>query len=350
MRVKKIAAVVGIALGAAGGTAWAAEAVTSIVAPDGTISGCYQQNNGQLRVVASGEACRSSEVAISWNQKGQQGDAGAAGSVGPTGPQGPAGATGAAGPRGPEGPTGPNGEAGAVGGAGPAGPAGPKGEKGDVGGGVAWRGEWQGGVGSPMYAVGDLVRRNGAIWVARQATGGGCRLIGGVGTCPPAPGTDETVWELFAHDGAEGAAGAQGGPGPQGPQGQKGDTGSTGPQGPAGPQGAAGAAGGVSGYEIVYNEVESSAFFVNGSVTCPAGKRLLGGGAYVSNGGIYESAPDRFSGGTRWVAAGFVNVGGARLYTYGICANAQSRGRSRGRGVWLREARRDQPRPVCDEA
>jgi hypothetical protein len=138
MRIKKIAVVVGIALGAAGGTAWAAEAVTSIVAPDGTISGCYQQNNGQLRVVASGEACRSSEVAISWNQRGQQGDAGATGAPGAAGPQGAPGLPGSEGPQGPPGPPGPEGPSGQPGAPGTPGQPGPPGDQGTPGLALAW--------------------------------------------------------------------------------------------------------------------------------------------------------------------------------------------------------------------
>lgn len=51
-------------------------------ADDGVINGCYQKNQGQLRIVAAGTPCRPDENAISWNIQGPKGD---------PGPQGPAG-------------------------------------------------------------------------------------------------------------------------------------------------------------------------------------------------------------------------------------------------------------------
>jgi hypothetical protein len=67
-----------IALGALivalGGVAFA-----SIPDSSGTIHACFQQTNGQLRVVESDASCRKSERALSWNQ------------IGPTGPTGPTG-------------------------------------------------------------------------------------------------------------------------------------------------------------------------------------------------------------------------------------------------------------------
>lgn len=89
--------------------------VASIPAPDGTITGCYQKNNGQLRVVESVSQCNPSEQVLTWQQQGPQGP------QGPTGPQGPAGPQGATGPQGLTGPAGP---------AGPAGPEGPQGPPG----------------------------------------------------------------------------------------------------------------------------------------------------------------------------------------------------------------------------
>ncbi len=59
------------------------------------INGCYQKNNGQLRILtAPGDACRSSEVAIQWNDKGDKGDTGATGATGAAGTQGPRGPAG----------------------------------------------------------------------------------------------------------------------------------------------------------------------------------------------------------------------------------------------------------------
>jgi hypothetical protein len=104
----------------------------------GVISGCYQKNVGNLRVIdtTAGDSCRPSEIAISWSKTGpagQQGPAGPTGPPGPTGPQGPKGDTGATGPQGPIGPTGPKGDTGATGATGPQGPIGPTGPKGDPG-------------------------------------------------------------------------------------------------------------------------------------------------------------------------------------------------------------------------
>jgi hypothetical protein len=94
--------------------------VANIPAPDGTITGCYHKNNGQLRVVESASQCNPSELALTWQQQGPPGP------QGPIGPQGPQGATGPQGLTGPEGPAGP---------AGPAGPEGPQGPAGTSAGG-----------------------------------------------------------------------------------------------------------------------------------------------------------------------------------------------------------------------
>jgi len=50
--------------------------------------GCYQKNNGQLRIVGSSNECRPPEVSIYWNQVGPQGPTGPAGLTGPAGPAG----------------------------------------------------------------------------------------------------------------------------------------------------------------------------------------------------------------------------------------------------------------------
>ena len=92
-RTTALATIVVIAV--AGGTAWAADTVRSLIRADGTISGCYLQRSGGLRVVEPGTACSRGELAITWNQKGQQGDPGPAGPKGDKGDAGPAGAPGA---------------------------------------------------------------------------------------------------------------------------------------------------------------------------------------------------------------------------------------------------------------
>ena len=83
MRRQLLSAAAGalIATSLAGGIAWAA-----IPAADGQINGCYQKNEGQLRVIDPGtDACRPSEIRIVWSQAGGpglQGDPGAPGSAG----------------------------------------------------------------------------------------------------------------------------------------------------------------------------------------------------------------------------------------------------------------------------
>ena len=72
-----------LVLGAAALLAIAAVAGAAIPdSDDGEIHGCYQKNQGQLRVIdaQAGQACRPSEQSLVWNQEGVQGE---------TGPRGP---------------------------------------------------------------------------------------------------------------------------------------------------------------------------------------------------------------------------------------------------------------------
>jgi hypothetical protein len=52
---------------------------------EGVIYGCYQKNQGQLRIVSGPNSCTPSEVSIYWNQTGPQGPQGTAGPPGPAG-------------------------------------------------------------------------------------------------------------------------------------------------------------------------------------------------------------------------------------------------------------------------
>ena len=54
---------------------------------DGVIRACYQKENGQLRVLASGQ-CRPSELPLSWNMQGPKGDKGDKGDKGEQGSPG----------------------------------------------------------------------------------------------------------------------------------------------------------------------------------------------------------------------------------------------------------------------
>ena len=70
--------------------------------------------------------------------------------------------------------------------------------------------------------------------------------------------------------------GLVGPPGPAGPRGE------AGPAGPMGPIGATGSSG-VSGWEQKTGHFEcSNQSYCAGYLSCPAGKRLLGGGAYLT--------------------------------------------------------------------
>jgi hypothetical protein len=97
-------------------------AVAAIPGGDGAIQGCYNETNGNLRLVDKAGDCRTHEAAIAWSQtgpvgpKGDKGDTGPQGLKGDTGPQGLKGDTGA------QGETGPQGLKGDTGAQGPAGP------------------------------------------------------------------------------------------------------------------------------------------------------------------------------------------------------------------------------------
>jgi hypothetical protein len=83
-------------------------------------------------------------------------------------------------------------------------------------------------------------------------------------------------------DGQAGATGSTGATGAQGIQGVQGERGPTGPEGPRGFQGVQGAPG-VSALE----RVEATVNYVNAeyhtaTATCPAGKKIIGGGVWTS--------------------------------------------------------------------
>jgi hypothetical protein len=57
MKLKRTLVVPVVALGAAGGTVAAADTISAVVAPDGTINGCYQTATGLLRVAVPNLPC-----------------------------------------------------------------------------------------------------------------------------------------------------------------------------------------------------------------------------------------------------------------------------------------------------
>jgi hypothetical protein len=79
-----------VAMTLAGGIAWAA-----IPSAGGMINGCYQKNEGQLRVIDPGaDSCHPSEIAIAWNKQGAQGVKGDTGQAGAPGRDGTDGGDG----------------------------------------------------------------------------------------------------------------------------------------------------------------------------------------------------------------------------------------------------------------
>jgi hypothetical protein len=75
-----VLAIVGIAL-VAGGIAYA-----TVPDASGVIHGCYQKNQGTLRVIDTGttQTCSSSEAPLTWSQTGPQGQQGEPGPTGPS--------------------------------------------------------------------------------------------------------------------------------------------------------------------------------------------------------------------------------------------------------------------------
>lgn len=116
--------------------------------------------------------------------------------------------------------------------------------------------------------------------------------------------------------------------GPRGPTGPAGLTGPAGPAGPTGPQGAQGLPG-VSGYEIVTEDYpvqgnESGALLVS----CPAGKKALGGGAipFDSDGEFFTSSKTMTwsvpqADGSGWRIGYLTGPSGGNLRLYATCAS-----------------------------
>jgi len=138
--------------------------------------------------------------------------------------------------------------------------------------------------------------------------------------------------QLQGEDGATGPAGPQGPAGregPQGPAGPEGPQGPTGPEGPAGPQGV------VANTTIVTGTAALTAVAplvgeTSGvsTATCPAGTRLLGGGANVAQGpaaGVRAAVSASYpSSATTWSATAVVTLtgsGAASITAYAVCGS-----------------------------
>jgi hypothetical protein len=99
------------------------------------------------------------------------------------------------------------------------------------------------------------------------------------------------------------------------PRGQTGPPGAAGAAGPAGPAGPPG----VAGLEIVtLDETVAAGTFGGATVSCPAGKRALGGGGRSSLAGVamLTSRPS----GTGWEARWYAPTSGHTVTTYAVCA------------------------------
>jgi hypothetical protein len=272
LRIRTFAAFAAGVVVAASGTAFATTKVAAIVGPDNQIHGCYLTSAGLLRVVAAGSACREGESPIAWTATG-------------AGPQGPVG---------------------------PVGPVGPAGAKGDPG--ARWRGAW---VSGTAYSAGDLVRRDGSVWIVRS--GVGCLILNP--NCSNTVGPPSNpIWTRFAQDGAVGAVGPQGAAGPQGPAGARGLQGPAGPKGDAGAQGPAGGISGsqtVTGPSVNIPAVSSR----SATVSCPSGKIAVSGGFTTGAGNLLTSRPS--TDGRSWnVSVGNDQLVFATSFTpYAVCVN-----------------------------
>jgi len=132
-----------------------------------------------------------------------------------------------------------------------------------------------------------------------------------------------------AHQQLQGEDGAMGPAGPQGPAGPEGPQGPTGPEGPAGPQGV------VANTTIVTGTAALTAVAplvgeTSGvsTATCPAGTRLLGGGANVAQGpaaGVRAAVSASYpSSATTWSATAVVTLtgsGAASITAYAVCGS-----------------------------
>lgn len=243
----------------------------SPVRGNGTIHQCMNTETLATRTIPKGRHCASNEKHFAFNQKGR------------TGATGPQGATGAQGPRGAAGADGVT---------------------------------ILNGTGAPA----DTLGKDGDFYV------------------------DTTAEEMYGPK-ASGAWPATGTSlvGPQGPKGNTGATGATGPIGPTGAPGAPGATGaqgpsGYTGYQVVtgsktFTDARGGTSQEWAGASCPAGKVLIGGGAYTtSDEGYLTSSGPLVSGGVaynEWEARYLVRSdagSGATITITAVayCANAAS--------------------------
>ena len=103
---------------------------------------------------------------------------------------------------------------------------------------------------------------------------------------------------------------------------QPGPAGPVGPAGPAGPQGAVG----LAGVEIVTAEsVRDSDPVHSVSANCPAGKRVIGGGAHIFDASGDAALDESYPEGTKWHARAYevnATAGAWHIAAFAICAVA----------------------------
>jgi hypothetical protein len=150
--------------------------------------------------------------------------------------------------------------------------------------------------GSRLAAIPPFSKTAGYAKFAGDST----RLNGRRSSLAGAPGTIPVVGasgKLPASIGVVGAQGSTGPKGDRGPKGDKGDKGSTGAAGAAGPAGPPG----ISGYQLVTGTNGTTGPLFHGeTATCPAGKKVLGGGGFVN--GVNGAGP--------WLVASAPTAGG----------------------------------------
>ncbi len=99
-----------------------------------------------------------------------------------------------------------------------------------------------------------------------------------------------------------------------------------GPQGPIGPQGIAGAPG-IAAVEVTtaVSDNGAGAGFRNAVATCPAGKRLIGGGGGVEGVAGPQMTISQPTTDGRWRATGYAstNFGAWQVTAYAVCAITQ---------------------------
>ena len=133
--------------------------------------------------------------------------------------------------------------------------------------------------------------------LAEKTTAKGTLYNVAIGSAPTAACSKGDGQVTFSN--AQGPIGPQGPKGDAGTNGSNGSNGTNGTDGAPGPAGPVGPAGGLSGYEIVSADVSRS-----GTVLCPTGKHVLGGGAEitVNPNGIYVLEASNPSGQIGWTA------------------------------------------------